>query len=69
MKKLRYCDHCRKETHYSIEKRDYDAIIEGENYTFKVSQAVCDECGRNVYPQELIPKKIQEIKEGYRNSL
>lgn len=61
-----FCRHCGRQTKYEFKKTDYDAIIDGENYTFKISQAICEECGSKMKPHGIVKKNIGEIRKGYK---
>ena len=40
-----FCPECREETKYSFEKRNIVKNIKGKDYTFKITVAICAECG------------------------
>lgn len=61
-----FCTECRKETKYSLQKRNIVKKIKNVDYTFGITVAVCDECGAEMSIPGLINKNIQEIDEQYR---
>ena len=46
--RTQFCIECRKETGYEIRKGQCTHCIKGQEYTFEVLTAVCDECGEEV---------------------
>ena len=61
-----FCTVCRKETGYTLQKRNITKIIKGVEYIFSITVAVCDECGEEMSIPGLIDRNIQEIDEQYR---
>ena len=61
-----FCTVCRKETEYTLQKRNITKMIKGVEYTFSITVAVCDECGEEMSIPGLIDRNIQEIDEQYR---
>lgn len=64
--KTDFCTVCRKDTKYTMQKRDIIKNIKDKEYTFSITTAVCDECGEEMSILGLIDKNIQEIDEQYR---
>lgn len=61
-----FCIECRKETEYTLEKRNIVKTIKDIEYVFNITVAVCNECGEEMSIPGLIDKNIQEIDEQYR---
>lgn len=61
-----FCIECRSETEYLLQKRDIIKNIRDKDYTFRITVAVCAECGEEMDIPGLIDKNIQEIDEQYR---
>lgn len=61
-----FCTVCRKETEYTLQKRNITKMIKGVEYTFSITVAVCDECGEEMSIPGLIDRNIQEVDEQYR---
>jgi uncharacterized phage-associated protein len=61
-----FCTVCRKETAYTLQKRDISKTIKGKEYIFSITVALCDECGEEMSIPGLIDKNIQEIDSQYR---
>lgn len=40
-----FCTTCRKETTYTLGKKDITRTINGKEYAFCITVAICDECG------------------------
>ncbi len=64
--KMDFCTVCRKETGYTLQKRNITKMIKGMEYTFSITVAVCDECGEEMSIPGLIDRNIQEVDEQYR---
>ncbi len=62
-----FCTECRKKTEYTLQKQNIKKYIKGKEYTFRVTSAVCSECGEEVNILGLIDKNIQEVDEQYRS--
>lgn len=61
-----FCTVCRKETEYTLQKRNITKTIKDTSYTFSITVAVCDECGEEMSIPGLMDKNIQEVDEQYR---
>lgn len=65
-KRIDFCTVCRKETEYTLQKRTIAKTIKGVEYTFSITVAICNECGKEMGIPGLIDKNIQEIDTQYR---
>lgn len=65
-KRMDFCIECRKETEYFLEKRDVVRNVRDKDYVFKITVAVCTECGEEVSIPGLIDMNVQEIDAQYR---
>lgn len=63
--KIDFCTHCRKETKYTLQKRNIVRTVNGVEHTFSITAAICNECDGEVNPHGLIDKNIKEIEEQY----
>lgn len=61
-----FCTECRKETEYTLQKRNIVKTINNVEYTFSITVALCNECGEEMSLPGLIDKNIQEVDEQYR---
>lgn len=61
-----FCIDCRKETEYFLQKRDIVKNIRDKDYKFRITVAVCAECGEEMSIPGLIDKNVQEIDRQYR---
>lgn len=61
-----FCIECRKETWYSLQKKDIIRTIRDKEYVFGITVALCDECGEEMSLPGLIDKNVREIDEQYR---
>ena len=43
--KTDFCTMCRQNTGYTLKKQSINKIIKGVEYSFKITVAVCNECG------------------------
>ena len=64
--RINFCTVCRKETEYTLQKRDVVKTIRDKNYTFNITVAVCETCGKEMAIPGLINKNIQEVDQQYR---
>lgn len=64
--RIDFCTTCRKETEYSLKRRNIVKKIKDIEYTFDITIAVCDECGEEMSIPGLIDRNIQEVDEQYR---
>lgn len=60
-----FCTTCRKETTYTLGKKDITRTINGKEYAFCITVAICDECGEETSFHGLIDQNINEIKKQY----
>ena len=65
--RIDFCTHCRKETEYSLSKKDIKKIIKDKEYNFKITDAVCKECGKEISVPGLIDLNTKEIDQQYRD--
>lgn len=61
-----FCTVCRKDTEYTLQKRNIIKTIKDIEYTFSITVAVCDECREEMNIPGLIDRNIQEVDEQYR---
>ncbi len=61
-----FCVACRKETGYTLKKRNVNKTIKGNRHTFSITVAICDECGGEMSIPGLIDRNIRELDEQYR---
>lgn len=64
--KTDFCTMCRQNTGYTLKKQSINKIIKGVEYSFKITVAVCNECGGEMGVPGLIDRNIREIDEQYR---
>lgn len=64
--RIDFCTICRKNTEYLLQKQNITKIIKDKEYTFRITSAVCKECGSEMNLPGLIDKNIQEVDEQYR---
>lgn len=64
--KMDFCTMCRQNTGYTLKKQSINKIIKGVEYSFKITVAVCNECGGEMGVPGLIDRNIREIDEQYR---
>ena len=65
-KRKGFCTKCRKETEYSFTKKGIVQNIEGRDYAFFVTAAICKECGAMMSLPGLIDQNVREVEEQYR---
>ena len=65
-KRRDFCTQCRRETEYLLQKRDIVKNIRDKDYIFRITVAVCADCGGEMSIPGLIDKNVQEIDEQYR---
>lgn len=65
-KKIDFCTKCRKETEYFLTKKGIVQIIEGRDYCFFITAAICKECGALMSPPGLIDQNVREVEEQYQ---
>ena len=61
-----FCTTCRKQTEYTLQKRNITKMIKEKEYTFSITVAICKECGEEMSIPGLIDKNIHEMDEQYR---
>lgn len=61
-----FCTSCRKDTSYKIQKKTVQKVIRDKTYDFKITVAVCDECGEEMDIPGLLDANIKSIDEQYR---
>lgn len=61
-----FCTICRKNTGYTLKKRNIKKVIREKEYIFNITVAVCNECGEEINIKGLIDKNIQEVDKQYR---
>lgn len=64
--RIDFCTVCRKNTEYTLQKRNITKTIKGIGYSFNITVAVCNDCGEEMSIPGLIDKNIQEVDEQYR---
>ena len=61
-----FCTSCRKDTSYKMKKKTVQKVIRDKTYDFKITVAVCDECGEEMDIPGLLDANIKSIDEQYR---
>lgn len=61
-----FCIECRKDTEYFLQKKDVVKRVKDKEYTFRITVAVCAECGEEMSIPGLIDKNVREIDAQYR---
>lgn len=61
--RIDFCTNCRKETEYTLQKRNIVKTVNGVEHTFSITVATCNECGEEMNPHGLIDRNIQEVVE------
>ena len=64
--KMDFCTACRKNTEYTLQKRDIVKMIKERDYTFHLTVAVCNECGEEMNLPGLFDENIREMDAQYR---
>lgn len=64
--KMDFCTVCRKDTIYTLQKKNIKKTIKDKEYTFSITAAVCSECGEEMSLPGLIDRNIQEVDRQYR---
>lgn len=59
--KTDFCTMCRQNTGYTLKKQSINKIIKGVEYSFKITVAVCNECGGEMGVPGLIDRNIREM--------
>lgn len=62
-----FCTACRKETNFTLQKRNINKRIKDKEYTFYITVAICDACGEEMSIPGLIDRNIQEVDTQYRD--
>lgn len=63
-----FCTECRKETSYKLRKKTVQKIIRDKPCEFKITVAICDECGEEMDIPGLLDANIRAIDEQYRHA-
>ncbi len=66
MERKDFCLNCRKNTEYTLKKKDIIKMIRDKEYTFHITVAICDECGKEMSILGLMDQNVQEIDEEFR---
>ena len=61
-----FCTSCRKDTEYTLQKRNITKTIKNKEYIFSITVAICDVCGEEMSIPGLIDRNIQEVDDQYR---
>ena len=61
-----FCVECRKEVGYEFVEKKINHMIKEKNYEFKITTAVCKECGEEMDVEGIMDLNIKEIDEQYR---
>ena len=57
--RMDFCTACRKNTEYTLQKREIVKTIKEKDYTFHITVAVCNECGEEMSIPGLIDENIR----------
>lgn len=60
-----FCEECRKNANYIALATPMSAEIQGETYTYLGTQALCAECGSELYIPEIIDQNLDSLYDVY----
>lgn len=63
-----FCTNCRKETGYTLQKRNIVRTVNNVEHTFSITVTICNECREEMNPHGLINKNIREVEEQYNTN-
>lgn len=66
--KKAFCPACRRFTEYVLERKPVEKAINGKQYRFSLTVAVCRKCGRVLNVRGLIDRNVKEIDEQIREA-
>ena len=61
-----FCVECRDVTSYTLQKKLVKKMIRGEELTFEITCAICDQCGEFMSVPGIIDLNVREVDEQYR---
>lgn len=61
-----FCEYCRKDVLYSEKYETMSADLKGEKYNYQGKLAVCDECGNEIYVNEVNDYNLQQLYNEFR---
>lgn len=63
-----FCIECRKETEYVLQEKNIIKTVRDKDYQFRITVAVCVECGEEMSIPGIIDQNVVEIDEQYRTA-
>lgn len=61
-----FCEECRDDVDYSVVEKKLEGKIKNVEYTYIGHEAVCVECGSNLYVPEIIDSNLKSLYDVYR---
>lgn len=61
-----FCEECRDDVLYTVTTKQMEGTIKGELYTYEGKEAHCDECGSEVFVDEVNDFNLKALYDAYR---
>lgn len=61
-----FCEECRHDVLYTLEKKQLEGTLKGEKYSYKGKVAHCAECGTEIYTAEVNDYNLNALYDVYR---
>ncbi len=64
--RLTFCENCRNDVNYSVREKHLKHKLKGEIYEYTGKEAVCSECGNEIYVSEIEDENLKLLYDVYR---
>lgn len=62
-----FCEECRDDVVYNVTELIKQSVLKEETYKYKGKEAVCAQCGSEVYVAEIEDYNLKALYDAYRN--
>ena len=66
LNKMVYCEECREEKLYTVSEVKKKGILKGQEYEYRGKIAHCNDCGQEVYVEEINDYNLRALYDRYR---
>ncbi|HEX9027435.1 MAG TPA: type II TA system antitoxin MqsA family protein [Clostridium sp.] len=68
MRQLVFCEYCMNENEYKVHKENKTSTLKDEEISYMVKEAVCNNCGNEVFVSDICDYNLKNLYEEYRKN-
>jgi len=69
MRELAFCEYCMNENEYKVHEVNKTSILKDEEISYMAKEAICNNCGNEIFVSDICDYNLRTSYEGYRKSI